>query len=458
MGEGAVNTSTIKVTPAEWNRPVADKTTVIGNTVSQVQNPDVTVSVSTNPITPPNMIVAKATQETNKVDKAEAVKAVKSELVMDISKYLKTTFLDLEEDYIVLQNQRAQLLPGYSREDAHALPSLRFLQGKPKNFDSYSKAGHELTAMIKDKMEESFKYKDKYGAFPEGQPVPEWIKQNAATLAKKLVYYYSSHRNMEDFGMDIDYLTMPIIEHNVVTDKFLWKIGYTEYSITTCLAKYDDLLKEYTGVGTVGKLGRELKLDGVELYNLWKKLDKAGIVADYNWELKDDYGKVVTDKTSNKWLEIANSINVKDLVASLNVSPSYSDKLVNYFISLQNGKKRDDSFIKKYEELKVKYRDEVIVGNYYVSGFRAMGFSMPNSQESFINNYGPMASKWIKEYRNFEKEVLANTVHLFFDDEESVSISKKEFFETLEKQKKLLDSESLPLGQEFLFQILEKIR
>jgi len=419
----------------------------ISQSTEFIPNPDVKVSMSTNAIAP-RVIVANA------VTPVDVVKPVKPEFVMDISKYFKTTFLDLEEEHITILTQRAMLLPRFSL-GAKTVPTLRLLQGKPKSLDVLAKQATQFTEMIKDEMAVAFKYKEEHGPYPEDRPSPEWIKQNAELIAKKYVFYYASHKLKEDFGMDMDYLTMPIIDHDVVTDKQMLGAGYTNYPLTIHLAKYDDLLNEYTGVSTIGRLGKELKIDGVELYKLWKKMDKAGIVTDYKWELKDDYGNV-TAKTSNKWLEVASNVNVKKLVAGLNVSSAYNDNLVNYLTSLQNGKKRDDSFIKKYEDLKISYRDKVLVDNYLVMGFRTLNVAdMPCSTKSYRENYMPKVRDWMKEYSDFERFLNVGVKGLNTTTSESVvSNIHNKFTKAIEFKKEDFGGE-VPLGQEFLFKLFE---
>ncbi len=433
-------------------------------TTTVTQNPDIKVSVATNPITPPNVIVAKQANEaqaTAEVAKTEAVKPVKPEFVVDVSKYFKTTYLDLEEEFKMVTDTRRLLYPNITKADLYLMPPASMVLGKglvekgPLGNDSH-KIILKFTKENQNKIDEILKWKAENGAFPEGGSGPKWLTDKTELLAKKYYYYYASHRKLEDYGMDMDYLTMPVIDREVRSGLLEIDSGIVE--MLGCLVKYEDLLKEYSGVSTVGKLGRELKIDGVELYSLWKELDRVGLITDYNWKQKGNKG-IVTDKTSNKWLEVASNVSVKELVNSLNVSPNYKDKLVNYLISIQNGKKRDESFIQKYDNLKISYRDDVVEGSTMRMVARSLFIDTLSSmsEQYFYSDFSSRTKGWMPEYTEFE-ELFNARFHTLnrVSRPEFASRSKAGIDEMISETTEKFKGK-IPLGQEFLFSFLENM-
>ncbi len=455
MGDGAVSTSTVKVVPTDWNRPVTDKTIATGNTVSQVQNPD--VSVSTNPITPPNIIVAKATQETNQVVNVEAVKQKKPEFVLDISKYFKTIYLDLEEDIVMLFAQTSILTSNITKNNIRPIPTNKMMLGRPKTLEELVSQGRKL--LDSPEFKEAFKCKEQNGVFAIGK-TPEWLNKKIELLAKKHVFFYASHKDLEDYGMDMDYLTIPMIDKTAILPEALQKQfpGYSNLRQLKYLIEYDNLLTEYSGVSTVGKLGRELGISGVELYNLWKELDKTGIVTSLNWEHKED-GDKSTVKTAKKWLEVASNVNVKGLMASIDCDQNIKPKLEKYLLTLQQGKKRDDAFAKSYENLKVDYYEIVLKENYYLGGLQVLSaLDVAFNNQNLNNYYRPKANEWIEDYDYFSSQVkVAISVLTTAKTEKAMSYFKDFTDKRLEGFKQEYEGENLPVGQEFLFQILEEM-
>jgi hypothetical protein len=255
--------------------------------------------------------------------------------------------------------------------------------------------------------------------------------------------------------MDMDYLTIPTLDNPVVTDKKLLEMGYANSPLLSMLSQYDKFLSKYNGVSTVGKLGRDLNIQGVELYNLWKELTNAGMVNDYSWMKTDASGKVI-NANKNKWLEVPVSVNVKSLVAKIALSPDVSQKLESYLVTLQNGKKRDGNFLKKYEELKTDYNQNVKEKDYLMNGFTAFSaLGIEINQERYQNYFVPKANAWIKEYCKFEGLASAIIIDDFQMDGDYRVDRLKYMDKYLEKIKTGFLGKNIPVGQEFLFKLLD---
>ncbi|MDD4527363.1 MAG: hypothetical protein PHF25_04920 [Candidatus Margulisbacteria bacterium] len=461
---------------AEWTRPTSDKSLSTGNTVTQVQNPDIKISMSTNAITPPGMIVANA------VTPVDVVKPVKPELEVEISKYFQESFLGLEYEFIRINAQNYYSFTIDDIKNTGAIPPLKvqlesndLVSEYPSLVKSVVQNDAEFKKLIEFAMQNKvnnprYDY-EKLVPGPDGKvALPEWLAKGLETVAKKYVYFYASHKHLNDFGMDMDYLSMPIIKYVKYNTKQMYA-GFNHYNITFFLSDYEKFLNKYDGVGTIGSLGKALSsngdkyelINGVELYGIWSQLKSAGLVENYKWEDTQENGKKVINETA-KWLQIPSDMNVRNFVAGLKTSPKYEAKLILYLKKLQKGKQKsgfltESAFAADFAVLRSAYCTEVLVKDYLVGGFKAdaVGYGIDGyKQDNYRNYYRPKVDEWMKEYYSFEADILKNTAHLFFDDEKSVSNSKKEFFETLENKKQLFDGKRLPLGQEFLFLILDK--
>lgn len=431
--------------------------------------PNLGVNITiTDPIAPPTMILAVATTQTattqtaNKTKeppKVESTKSVNSEKPtkeVEISKYLQTSFSEVKEEHNIILCQCVILSPSLTKGFIPFIPSMKAMLGKPKTIEEYLhqiKTGINVYKKEIDEAYEYLEYLKKHGTIPEGGQMPDWLRQKGESLSKKYVWLYASHRKLEDYGMDVDYLTMPVIDHDVVTDEDLLNCGYKNYPIILYTAKYDRLLADYAGVSTRGKLGRQLNINGTELYKLWKELDRLGLVTEYKWEKKDASGKTTTEKNIKKWLEVSRNTNVKTLVKKMDVSSNIKDKLIKYLETLKNGKKKDVIFMKKYEDLKEEYNSETLT-NYLMNGLTSLLsiYGSPATQESYNNHFVP---KLIEEYDNFE-DLLKEGIKLLSTSkyEAGITVVNKRFTEIIEDKKKKFGGE-LPLGQEVLFYLLE---
>jgi hypothetical protein len=428
--------------------------------------------VRNNPGTPPNMILPDAntpanTPATSKVAAVEAVTNSTTEK-FDINKYFSTNYLDLEEEFMELINIYS-LLTTSRTENCALYPSINDWIGEKQNYQSFVKLAEnkysspEMQEFIQKVNEARL---NNGGPFLEGQIRPEWYIEKVELLVKKLVFFYASHSNLEDYGMDMDYLTFPSLENAIITDeKLLTLFDNQQPPVLRQLVQYDNLLsKYYNGVATVGKLGRVLNLKGVELYNLWKGLTEAGLVADFEWKKTGPSGEQVIYK-SNKWLEIPGETDINKLVTKLvddkTISEELKIPLANYLLTLQNGTKKNSLFISRYKLASTVYKNNAL-SEYLLSGydvFTTLGSedeatigSQANIQK-FIND---IADELIKEYNKFEEEILEK-VRIFQLNNKVNNFSDLEFLKPyLDRIQSEFEGE-LPLGQEFLFRVLQMI-
>ena len=455
MGE-AVSLDTRK-TIGNYGQTVIPK--IVEDTNKQsTGNPDVNIARNSL-INPPNVFLIQTDNNIEKlattaVAKAEAIKPVKPEYVVNISNNFKTSFIDLEEETVQAYNQLIVFTRELKDAGAFLLPPLKFMMEKEQTIESYITLGETMNS--KPEIQEAHKYVKENGLHKEGQPMPVWYSEKIEQLAKKFVFFYSSHEKLEDSGMDMDYLTIPSLEHVIITDEQILKVGYSNTDFVIMLSKYDMLLSEYSGVGTVGTLGRQLNIKGVELYNLWKALIKEGVVTDYTWKKTDDSGKVI-DKNIHKWLEIKPNTDLKALVAKLGLLPNIAKKLENYLLTLSKGNKADSNFIKKYEELKSDYANNVLNDNYLLKGFEVFtALGMENDQKNYDKFFVPKADEWVKEYNKFEETSIGMIERFQVENKEDMSLRIFFIEHYLKRIKSDFQDKNIPVGQEFLFRLLEE--
>jgi len=415
--------------------------------------------------TPPNMILPDAnTPATSKVAAVEAVTNSTTEK-FDINKYFSTNYLDLEEEFMELINIYSLLSTSIEIKNA-LYPSINDWIGTKQTYQSFSKlAGNKYSSPEMQEFIQKVKVErlNHGGPFLEGQTMPVWFIQKVELLVKKFVFFYASHINLEDFGMDMDYLSFPSLENAIITDEKLLTL-IDQPPVLRQLVHYDNLLKKYNGVATVGKLGRVLNLKGVELYNLWKGLTEAGLVADFEWEKTGTSGEQVIYK-SNKWLEIPEETDINKLVTKLADDKTISEELVipltDYLLTLQKGIKKDSIFITRYKLASLVYKNEAL-SEYVLSGYdvfttlgsedEATKGSQANIQK-FIND---IADELNKEYNKVVDEILEK-IRIFQLNNKVNKFSDLEFFKPyLDRIQSEFEGE-LPLGQEFLFRVLQTI-
>lgn len=425
--------------------------------------------VRNTPGTPPNMILlaAKTPSNTPATSKVAAVEAVTNSSTekFDINKYFSTSYLDLEEELTELRN--IYVLLTTSREKTNALyPSINDWIGEKQNYQSFSKLAEnkyrspEMQEFIQKVEIERLNHG---GPFLEGQTMPEWYIQKVELLVKKFVFFYASHSNLEDSGMDMDYLTFPSLENAIITDENVLKLFNNQQPpVLKQLVHYDNLLSKYNGVATVGKLGRVLNLKGVELYNLWKGLTEAGLVTDFEWEKTGPSGEQVIYK-SNKWLEISGETDINKLVTKLADDKTISEELkiplTDYLLTLQKGIKKDSLFITRYRLASLVYKNNAL-NEYLFSGydiFTTLGAEDKATKASkaylqkFIND---IADELNKEYNKVVEEILEK-IRIFQLNNKVNKFSDLEFFKPyLDRIQSEFEGE-LPLGQEFLFRVLQ---
>ncbi len=437
--------STGKVALTTIDQPLKFKSKEVSFTPIKISNSDLKLFV-TNPITPPSEIIP------NRITRIEALKTNKPEMVVDISKYFQTSYPDLEENYVMLFNERAiMVLPEFL-----IVVPMRSMLGNPKTKEEYNK----MIKLVSQRPEilEGYSYREMNGVVSPLN-IPKDLAKNIELLSKSHLFFYASHKDLEDYGMDMDYLTTPMIDHNS-EGKEIEHLGYLNYPYLIQLAQYDKFLLEYTGVSTIGKLGRDLGLKGIPLYELWNELTKAGVVSDYIPISKNDDGED-DGYPKGKWLEVEKSVNVKELVANLKVPLDSILILEKYLLSLQNGKKRDAAFSSQYETLKGKYK-AVVDGYRLLSCFLMGGIMLTNStdkvtSEWFNNVYLPIANSWEKEFYGFDSRVRSSLAYtISFSDEKPAIHYSRKLIERLEAERELFQGR-LPLGQEYLFDLLRSV-
>jgi hypothetical protein len=460
MGVGQVNLETQK-TRAAYPIP-QDNTHSTGNTVVNVANPDVKV-VITDPITPPGMILAQAntgtsgagqanrTAEASNVEAVAEVTPAKPEFVIDISKYFQTSFLDLEEE--ATSNFNQLMILHYMDEerikglDALIIPVRLFL-GKEKTIFESIRLSKELAR--EPQYQRALRHRQEHGKVELGE-FPEWLVESHLRNSKRTVFKMIAMLDNHDYGLDVDYLSLPMIDDGVLCSK-LSKNIHISFFILQETYKYDQLLNEYSGVATRGRLGRQLGVDGVELYNLWRELDQKGIITEHEMNHKDFQGKENTKKFK-MWLEVASDINIKQLVVSLNVSENIRGKLENYLLGLQRGKKRDEGFIRRYEGLRNVYRERVQQS--YSIEIDGLFLNVTERTQEDIERYNATMNEWVREYRDFDSFLRLYLRRLTLGaNERQVSVFNDRFIKTLETGKEKFKGE-IPLGQEYLFLLLE---
>jgi len=174
------------------------------------------------------------------------------------------------------------------------MPCLKGYLGKPKNRETHWAASQAMLNHPEVKQVLAFAKRDGLWTMPNGKvgvriDIPYGIDKELELVAKQYVYFYASHKYLDDYGMDIDYLTFPVIDVPLTKEE----IGpYLSFPIVTSLYNYDQLFDTYDGVSTMGRLGRKLGIDGVELYNVWKQLKASGNVANMKWSAENRKGKI----------------------------------------------------------------------------------------------------------------------------------------------------------------------
>jgi hypothetical protein len=474
--------------------------------------------VRNTPGTPPSMISLDAnTPATSEVATVEVPNfdEKKPEQVVYLSQYFDATYLSLHAELTALITQR-EALKNPKEEFALYTPIKDFI-GQTEVKESNLSSNPEIIMAID--------HRKKFGQITEGQPMPEWFNKKAELLAKKFAFFYASHKKLEDFGMDMDYLTMPSsIDLSLITPDDLLR-----FPILQSLKEYDELLSKYPGVSTVGKLGRELKIDGVELYNLWKELTKQGVVKDYEWrqetnqiknsaqltnlddktsindflishpnysyvdgtltvtgkmtyseltELKVIFTSEVEKtalnevmqrsqdqlitKISKKWLEISTDVNVKRLVGKLDLSDNFNkdqkELLIAYLETLSKGKKMDDSFLSVYVRQRMVYKSQALFHCYKQGSYDAISLAseLLDDATTFKSEFETKFKEWIQQYDNFEEVALGIINKFQVAKEEDMSFRLTFTDDLLKKKIKDFKGDNIPVGQEFLFRLLEE--
>ena len=402
------------------------------------------IQVISNPMAAPEVIMANISNvETKPV------------LEVNISQYFQANYFVLDDHADLIAGKSALYRHEMNYNDLILRPSFGMWLGNPKTWEVFLDISRDMGN--RSEFREVINHVRQHGVLKEGEALPEWLIEELELHAKRFVFSYASRINLPDYGIDTDYLTMPVIDLFIVRDPRLINIGYTDsnLSIFRIIADYDSLLNEYTGVSTMGRLGRELSIEGVELYNLWQELEKEGVVSSYIGRHIDHQGQE-TQKTSNKWLEIGSNVNIQQLVRGLDIASGLRARLQTYLTSLQRGKKRDNAFNSRYEELKNNYRNEGL-SLYLLHGFGMLSHTgMEETNRNYNEVYLPMANEWIGEYEYLEYSLLRDMNSFSrHANQRGADVFYDRFKRIVENQKEMFKGD-LPLGQEFLFYLLQE--
>lgn len=403
-----------------------------------------------NPIAPPTMILAEAnTARAENVQSVSETQSAKPEFVINISEYFQTSFLDLEEQVTNNLNQGVVLSvfdeEDIARLDALVIP-LRFFIGKEKSVRQQIRLSQELSK--EPFIQKALRYRQEHGRLAPGE-FPEWLVESMQMNAKRVLFKMMAMMDNYDYGLDVDYLSLPMIDGGMFRDE-LTRSYESLFFILQETYKYDQLFYDYSGVATRGRLGRQLGIDGVELYNMWRELDKKGLVAEHEMAHINAQGNEST-KNVKIWLEIPAGINVRQLVNSLDVSQNIKNKLESYLLSLQRGKRRDNNFIRRYEELRQGYREKL--HSEYSIRVRSLMLDVTTRSQEDFNRFHARVDEWVREYRGFEKSLFEGIQDLYLVDD-FFEMAYDFLIKRLETQKERFNG-NIPLGQEFLFRLLE---